>query len=550
MRRPGRLATLVVALVVALAAAACVEPLPEDAADGSPATSSPDASDPTAPGDDPPADDDGTEGETPGPGIEAEPLRPDLSPLLTDALAQIGGRWGLSRGHEVAVVDLATMLETVVDGGGPVVGQDSDGQGSVAATQPSWSDDGLRLAWSTASIDGSAPAQVRWNDGSVPWDAATHAGADLPAAPAFYLHWGADAVLALAASADGQRLTTFYVDAEERALPVAEGAPTALSWSPDGSRALIGTDLASVGLFDPATGRAAVDPLVATGARFSVPAWTDDRTFVVRVGDRLVRMSAAGEELTELARLDGPMRMVATADGSKIAFAGFLEGEDTSLANPPLRILDVTEGDLTTVTESLVAAWEWSADGTRLAYLADASVERISTVSFQTSRDDDGADPDDAPGSDQPGGDEPGGDDPAEEPGEPDAGPGAIADPLQLLLSGQELRWHFFVDGALQSATSPFVPTAVDAGSYLPFFQQYAVSHARWSPDGQAFAFAGTVDADGAGSDGDGTGDSSEATSGAHVHFVDTLAESFWVTPADVVFWSPNGGGGAGDSPA
>ncbi len=547
MRRPGRLVTLVVALVVALVAAACVEPLPEEAGDdASPETteSAPDESSPTTPGEDP----DDTPGQTPDesdPIEEPESPRPDLEPLLIDALGNVGGRWALSRGHEVAVVDLASMLETVVDGGGPVVGGGSDGQGDIVATQPSWSADGLQLAWSAMPADGIGVAQIRSNDGSVPWSPDTHLAADLPANPAFYLHWGVDSLLALAPSADGRQLTTFYVDTEGRALPVTEGAPTALSWSPDGSRALIGTDLATVGLFDPASGRATVEPLVSTAARFSVPAWTDDRTFAVRVGDRLLQMSAAGEEITELLRLEGPMRMVATADGSQIAFAGFLEGEDATIASPPLRILDVADGDLTTVTDSLAVAWEWSADGDRLAYLADASVERIATVSFQTSRDDD-------PDTTDPDTPDPDSTDPDST--DPDGEPGSEAgvDPLQLLLTGQELRWHFYFDGALQNATSPFVPTVVDTAAYLPFFQQYAVSHARWSPGGEAFVFAGTVpDPDTTGPDSTDPGaDETTATVGAHVHFVELIAPSFWVTPADVVFWSPNGGGGAAQSPA
>jgi hypothetical protein len=43
--------------------------------------------------------------------------------------------------------------------------------------------------------------------------------------------------------------------------------------------------------------------------------------------------------------------------------------------------------------------------------------------------------------------------------------------------------------------SSRFAPSDVFGRDYLQFFQQYAQSMSLWSPDGSAFAYAGTTEA-------------------------------------------------------
>ena len=84
-----------------------------------------------------------------------------------------------------------------------------------------------------------------------------------------------------------------------------------------------------------------------------------------------------------------------------------------------------------------------------------------------------------------------------------------------------EIRWIVF-DGSSTVELPPFRPTKAWVGTVLPFFEQYAQSHAHWSSDGRLLV-APAVDEDG--------------LSGALVQDVDAPFQSHWMPDAELVWW-------------
>lgn len=113
----------------------------------------------------------------------------------------------------------------------------------------------------------------------------------------------------------------------------------------------------------------------------------------------------------------------------------------------PLRIIDATTGDLETVTDDTVLAFFWSPDGQYLAYFTPVRAR---------------------------------GDGVANAGDEFYAQTGNILfDVLVVDVATLESRYLY-----------SFTPTQVFVGQFLPFFDQYALSHRVWSPDSDALALS------------------------------------------------------------
>ena len=128
--------------------------------------------------------------------------------------------------------------------------------------------------------------------------------------------------------------------------------------------------------------------------------------------------------------------------------------------NNSLVVLDLLSGEETTVTSSPIAGFFWSPDGSRLAALAARGEAQVEWVVF---------------------------------------------------------------DGEQARPLPPFRPTRTWAGSVLPFFEQYAQSHAHWSIDSTAL-IACAVDDGG--------------SSGALIQRVQAPHDVHWMPDAELAWWA------------
>ncbi len=421
-------------------------PIDEDessASSSTPESESDSESDTEAP--DPPS------GEIPVP----PPSRPGIPDEVTGRLFELEGQLAVGSGPQLAV--------TRPDGASfRLLGSERE-----IAVQPTWSRDGTSLAWSAASAERQAVLIQSFDEQGVPLD--DPVASDAPGPPVFYLQWSLeDDRLAYLRSAVGGAGVEFGVFAPEEPLEAIEtGQPFYVAWGED--VVLTHTNDLELGLFDLAAQARGVTELVAETGRFTAPAWVDAERAVAVVDDELVLVTitdGAVEATEPLAAIDGAARFVVSPDGSRVAYqeidlpgdepllAGLAvvpdpDEEDPESPDPAdpdspdgleeagLIVLEIATGETEVVTGAEVLAWEWSPDGSRLAWLDSAVANR----------------------------------------------------PIG--------RWHFWaVDGAeLGSAETPehfFSRTYAQA--YLPFFDQYAQSVTGWAPDSSAFAFAGIID--------------------------------------------------------
>jgi TolB protein len=167
---------------------------------------------------------------------------------------------------------------------------------------------------------------------------------------------------------------------------------------------------------------------------FQAPIWLPDgrELYVVREGDRQRLLLVDGHAERVLRVFQGGMLLVASPDGGRLAYR--LDRPDGSQDGVYVQDLDAGMPEL--VTRSDTTAFFWSPNGDALLLLT------------------------------------------------PEAG-----DP-----TGTH-RWHVW-NGHERFVSEPFLPSPAFSAEYLPFFDQYAQALTPWAPDGSAFAFAGSVDAE------------------------------------------------------
>ncbi len=406
--------------------------------------------------------DDGTVGESPDGGTVGEDSgdeQPDGADIAESA-AELGAtaRSALDGADGTLAVAADGRLAIMAPDGTAVTWLlDDDAQ---VATQPTWSPDGTRLVWLEAAADGNAVVVAGVGaDGD-------REEIDLPGQPAFYFQWGPDgeriAYLRNALAAGGVELGTITLDGGP--VGVGVSAPFFVHWSPAGGGVLaahIGNAQVVV-VDDDTAGRGGLRPddvLLERTGTFSTPVWLDERTLLVadRTGLVLLDVEAAATEplliVDRTGSADVTIQFVVSPDRSRLAYQILGEGigasqpvgnrPDDLTAQPGLVVVDLATGASEVVSSDLALAWEWSADGRRLAWLTPAP----STDRFL-------------------------------------------------------VRWSFWdLDAGAIGSTPGHEPSPVVASAYLPFFEQYAHSVTGWAPDGAAFAFAGRVPADGPGAD-------------------------------------------------
>ncbi|MEM9612965.1 MAG: hypothetical protein AAGA59_08525 [Actinomycetota bacterium] len=218
--------------------------------------------------------------------------------------------------------------------------------------------------------------------------------------------------------------------------------------------------------------------LTPSGA-FTAPDWIDDRTLVVVAEEGLALLDVVTGQTEILVEATEDVRFVVSPDRRRIAYhLPELNPDGVSLVSyTPIQeeqgpqisglvVLDIDRRTITQVSPSIPLSFEWSPDGSTLAWLANG----FDGVVGRTG-------------------------------------------------------WSFW-DGFEITLAEPYRVSALDEATVFPFFEQYAQSHSRWSPDGTAFAFAGVLD-----------GRPDDEASGIWVHRVGTGGPSVRVATGDRVDW-------------
>ncbi|MCP3991185.1 MAG: hypothetical protein GY724_19075 [Actinomycetia bacterium] len=360
----------------------------------------------------------------------------------------------------------------------------------VLVSQPTWSNDGTRLAWSRASVD-DQELVVSAIDGS------DEVVTPIDGPIVFYLQWSADdhGLVYLRTHTGGQGVEMGLIEPGMRAIPVAVTEPLFVAWAPTSSTVAMHVAARQVVVVpdvfaapgpapdpDSAPDDQAVVVVDPTGG-FTAPAWVDDRTLLVATAEGLALVDVETKRSVVQVPTEGRVQFLLSPDRSKVAYRILGDGADSPVVvrthassslvpvqNPAptgggLGVFDLASGETTVVTDLVPLAWEWSPDSTRLAWL-DAGFPEIHP----------------------------------------------------------RTRWQFW-DGAISVPSAEFDLSDRIRASYLLFFEQYAQSQQRWSPDSRAFAFAGRLRPD-------------EPGDGIWVQLVGVDAPPVRIADGDDVTWS------------
>ncbi len=404
---------------------------------------------------------------------EAEPETPGDQ----DLVIELGGTLAVTVEHLVVTASPDGSQIDLVDGGPEGV-----------ASQPVWSPDGSSLAWVLVGQDGESVG-VRGEDGETIYSSAV-------GSTPFYLQWNSSgqrlaylrpAPIPVAGESDepvpgdgaapqGEGgLEVGLVEPGLPVTPVALGSPFFLSWAPDRDD-LIAYRNQSELLYLSQEDGAVVLP--AGEGPYTAPVWLTPQSVIVSDADSIDELNIETGERRELASVPGRVRFILSPNNERLAYSpaadGLLPGNQDQLI-----VLDLESGEEELVSQGFLLAWEWSPDSETLAWLAPAQTAEVDLVTYQRAH----------------------------------------------------FNWSFWNDGNIEVG-APYLPSGLAARSYLPFFEQFAQSHKRWSPGSNAFAFAGSVD----------------GFDGIWIQVVGHADEPVYLTPGDAVTWGPadpSGGGGS-----
>lgn len=455
-----------------------------------------------------------TDGEADGPIIE---LPGDDTPAQGGAVVDGAEPAPPSAAELAPLANLPGLLAVGAGGGLSVTTPDGDELAVLAqpptavATEAVWSPTSPELAWVDA---GAAEPGVTVTGGFDPADAgsalSTSTSSVVGGNP-FYLHWSPDgrrlAFLSDAPTGTDLEVGLLVPGGEPQA--VASAAPLYLAWSLTGedlalhldaarvSRAFLvpvepeqdptppaqqpGDEVAQGDPDQPPENEVEVRPetVLSPSGAFTAPDWIDDRTLVVVAEEGLALLDVITGQTEILVEATEDVRFVVSPDRRRIAYhLPELNPDGVSLVSytpvqqeqgpevSGLVVLDIDRRTITQLSPAVPLSFEWSPDGSSLAWLANGFDGVIGRTG-----------------------------------------------------------WSFW-DGFGVTLAEPYRVSAVDEATILPFFEQYAQSHSRWSPDGTAFAFAGVL-----------AGRPDDEASGIWVHRVGTGEPSVRVATGDRVDW-------------
>ncbi len=345
----------------------------------------------------------------------------------------------------------------------------TDASGRVRYTQPTWSTTGQWIAWVRADLSASSlpatlvvaqPTGQVWLQAKMPF-------------PPFYLYWNADSTqLALLSNwvmderwTLGLNVLSLDAAADTWDLQLTgTGQPFYFAWAPQGEGMLVHHSLTQVLLQQGEQ----VTGLTGTAARFGAPQWSPAGQFVL-YGDTRDEVGVLVQDFLEsdreqvLSYFQGKHLGLFLNPGGNLLAVTETPDQWSLNALGPLFLYDLQRQTVQTVTTEPVIAVFWSPDGHRLLFYEADRAATVPTIRLRVWTPETVLDL------------------------------GTIRPPLAFLQR------------------------------YLPFADQYALSHRLWSPDSRYIVFA------------------TQVPGGRHAIYVQEVAahaEPEFVLYGDLAFWS------------
>jgi TolB protein len=359
--------------------------------------------------------------------------------------------------NRIAFINLSGQLETIRP----------DGREARQLTDhehffffPAWSPDGSRLAVLGGDSESGSVFTVSDSRADRDLQEIYHNSSQTP----FYIYWSPDSSrISFLANAEGG-LGLFLAQANQPGAirMLAMGQPFYWDWSPRGDQLLIHSGFAGHGsrlAFIDLHGNGEGQDLAQAGF-FQAPGFSrSGRYWAYAEADvsnnrRLVVENESGEQRLSLPHL-GQVALSWSPTDERLAFTSPMVSAPAFYG--PLRLVEPATGENRLLTSDIVVAFFWSPDGRRIAFLTLGRERQDNNV--QTSYSPIMA-----------------------VPGYRTLLPASQHDGNMLLLD----LWVVDVDGGEAYRLVTFQPTGLFVTQFLPFFDQYALSHQIWSPASDA----------------------------------------------------------------
>ncbi len=324
---------------------------------------------------------------------------------------------------------------------GQVLEETAAGTEILTSRWPTWAPDGSRLAFLRLLVDSGdtlALAQL-WIVG--PDGSNLHKVWEATDQEPIYLAWAPNSALIALLVHTEDNLEVIVVDTSGADIPrsVARGNPLYFTWSPDSREILLNVGSSRSSSSQPALALVRLGPpdesrsLGVVPGDFRAPAWSLDGqriAFVASGPDRTGTVavgSPRGGDLTRLASVSAETALALSPDGARLAWGS--RSDSNRLFYDGVEVIKTDGNDRARVTTDPVVAFFWSPDGRQLAYIT-------------------------------------------------------------LDRSEQTFVWYVAdAAGKNPRRLTAFLPTEEQIRQ-LAFFDQYAISHGLWSPDGRSLVYA------------------------------------------------------------
>jgi TolB protein len=315
------------------------------------------------------------------------------------------------------------------------------GHEAPAPRWPTWAPDASRLAFVRIVVDSGdnlAAAQL-W---TVAYDGTDQRKIwEAPDQEPIYLAWSPDGstIALLVQTEEDLELELVDTSGAQPVRRLAQGNPFYFAWSPDSKALLLHIGSTASGASKPELAIARLgqpDDVRSLGIEpgdFRTPGWTADGrkvAFVANGPDGVATISLVspeGGDITRLATASSQAAFMLSPDGTRLAWSS--RSEQDPLAYDGIEVVTTDGRTRTRVTSDPVMAFFWSPDGRQLAFV---------TINGNSS----------------------------------------------------SFTWQVAeADGSNVRKLSSFMPTEEEV-RVLAFFDQYAISHGAWAPDGSALVYA------------------------------------------------------------